>query len=307
MNRDASEGAADATDLPVINAPYRFWAGFRDDSVAMISQRELLRSFVVRELRQRYKGSFLGWGWALVRPLVMLLVYGLAVGVFLGAGASIPQFAVYLYSGLVAWGFFSSIIVGSISALPANAGLINKASFQKELLIVAVVVVALFDLAIQGSVLIIGYWIYGAFPSLSCLWWLIPGVAVLSLLGMSLGLVLSAANVYLRDMGYLTEVALQVGFWIVPILYSYAMVQEALVRFPGALLAYAANPVVPAVSAFRYALWPAAQHGGLGELQLMPESTTRTLLLFWLVVSLPLLWVAQRYFARVSGNIAQEL
>ena len=88
--------------LPIINEPFRLRGGLRDDVREAMSQRQLLQSLIVRELRQRYKASFLGWGWALVRTLVMLVIYGLAVGVFLGAGASIPEFAIYLYVGLIA-------------------------------------------------------------------------------------------------------------------------------------------------------------------------------------------------------------
>jgi ABC-2 type transport system permease protein len=236
----------------------------------------------------------------------MLLVYGLAVGVFLGAGSTIPQFAVYLYTGLLAWGYFSAIVTGSIAALPANSGLINKASFQKELLIVAAVVVAGFDLVIQGSVLLIGYWLYGDWPALSMLWWLIPGFAVLTILGVALGLFLSAANVFFRDIGYLTEVALQVGFWMVPIIYSYSMVLSALERWPAALAAYSANPIVSAVNAFRLALWPSSAEPE-GQAQLMGQGETAMLLIVALLAGVVFLWLGQRYFARVAGNIAQEL
>jgi ABC-2 type transport system permease protein len=303
--RGAAE-AANEEPPPIVNAPFRFWVGVVDDARAVYLQRELLRSFVARELRQRYKGSFLGWGWALIRPLVMLLVYGIAVGVFLGAGASIPQFAVYLYTGLIAWAYFSTLVTGSIAAMPGNAGLINKAAFQKELLVAAVVVVAVLDLVIQGSVLVVGYLVYGSWPTPEMLWWILPGFALLTIVGVALGLVLSAANVYFRDVGYLTEVALQVGFWMVPVLYSYAMVEAAIGDRPVLLEIYSANPVVPAVNAFRLALWPSAT-GDAGAAQLMPVDQTAMYLVAGIVIGLPLLWLGQRYFARVSGNIAQEL
>lgn len=307
MTTNAIPGeSGDEEPPPIVNAPYRFWGGVVDDFQAIYMQRELLRSFVARELRQRYKGSFLGWGWALIRPLVMLLVYGIAVGIFLGAGAAIPQFAVYLYTGLIAWGYFATLITGSIAALPGNAGLINKAAFQKELLIAAVVAVAVIDLLIQGSVLIVGYVVYGAWPEAGALWWLPPAFVLLTLVGLGLGMILAAANVYLRDVGYLTDVALQVGFWAIPVIYSYSMVEKALASQPLLLALYSANPAVPAVNAFRLALWPAAASGE-GESQLMSPSQTASYLLVGLVAGAILVWLGQRYFARVSGSIAQEL
>ena len=291
---------------PVVNAPFRFWAGLVDDIQAAYSQRQLMRSFISRELRQRYKGSFFGWGWALVRPLVMLVVYGVAVGVFLGANKSIPEFAIYLYAGLIAWGFFATIITGSVSSLPANAGLINKAAFQKELLIAAVCVVAVIDLAIQASVLALGYVALGSWPDPTMIWWILPGFVVVFLFGLALGLLLSAANVYFRDVGYFTEVALQVGFWMVPILYPYSMVEDALIEYPTLLGLYSLNPMTSAITAFRLALWPAA-NTELGQSQLMPLDQMATLLGLAGLMSIILLWLAQRFFARVSGNLAQEL
>ena len=295
-----------ASELPVLNAPFRFWAGLPRDIRDAAHQRELLRSLIARETRQRYKGTAIGWGWALIRPLVMLAIYGLAVGIFLGAGASVPEFAVYLYLGLIAWGYFSTIVSGSISALPANSGLINKSSFRRELLIVAVVVVAVLDLLLQAIVLLAGYAFYGAWPQLGSFWWLAAGFAILTLLAVGLGLLLSAANVYFRDVGYIVDVALQVGFWLVPIIYSYAMVQSAFASQPAALLAYSANPTLGAITAFRYALWPSASTD-VGQSQLLSIDGTMTSLVLAGVFGLLLLWLGQRAFSRMSMNIAQEL
>lgn len=293
-------------DPPIINAPFRFWSGLSEDLREGWSQRELLRSLIARELRQRYKGAFLGWGWALIRPLVMLAIYALAVGLFLGMGAAIPEFAIYLYVGLIAWGYFATVVSGSIAALPANSGLINKASFRRELLIVAVVVVGIVDLLLQASVLLIGYLFYGSWPNVFALWWVIPGFAVLTIVGVGLGLLLSAVNVYFRDVGYLIEVALQVGFWLVPILYAYSMVQSALASQPGLLALYSANPALSAISAFRFALWPSAS-SEVGQAQLLSMSPTTTYLVAWILVGLILVWLGQRLFSRMAGNIAQEL
>lgn len=305
-NRFASQGDTPECFLPVVNAPFQFWSGVVNDARNAYRQRELLRSLVVRELRQRYRGSLLGWGWALIRPLVMLAVYGVAVGIFLGAGDVIPQFGVYLYTGLIAWGYFSTIVSGCIAALPANAGLINKAAFQKELLIVAVVVVAMIDLVIQGSVLIIAYAIYGQWPGIDTLWWAFFALIALTVIGVGLGLFLSATNVYFRDIGYLTDVALQVGFWAAPIIYSFGMVKASLASQPFLLAMYSANPAVPAVSAFRFALWPSAADPA-SEGQLMSSSDVFTLLSVSVLAGLLLMWLGQRYFARLSGSLAQGL
>ena len=291
---------------PVVNQPYRFWGGFATDVREAYLQRELLQSLIVREMRKRYKGTFLGWGWALIRPLVMLAVYGIAVGVILGAGAQIPEFAVYLYVGLIAWAFFSTVISGSINSLPDNAALIGKASFRRELLIVAVVTVAVIDLLLQASVLVIAYWLYGSWPSMSTLWWVIPGLIVLVLVAVGIGLLLSALNVYFRDIGYLVDVALQVGFWSVPILYSYEMVASLLESQTWLLTLYTANPPLAAINAFRFALWPSAWDPN-GSAQLLGVTETSIFLLVSATLGVVLVWIGQRTFSRMAGNIAQEL
>ena len=122
-------GSLPAEDgLRLINQPTRFWRGTSSDLREVWEHRGLLRALTARELRSRYKGSALGWAWALVRPLVMLFVYGLAVGVFLGAGRSIPQFMIFIYCGLLAWGLFSTIVMGAINSVVANGMLLSRAS-----------------------------------------------------------------------------------------------------------------------------------------------------------------------------------
>jgi ABC-2 type transport system permease protein len=305
-NLGASAASGSQPELPVINEPFRFWAGLWTDIGAAYSQRELLRSLVSRETRQRYKGTFLGWGWALIRPLVLLAIYGLAVGLFLGAGKTIPEFGVYLYIGLIAWAYFSTLVSGSIAALPNNSSLINKASFQRELLVIAVWIVALIDLGLQMLALIAGYLFYGTWPSLADLWWVIPGFGLLTLLGVGFGLLLSAVNVRFRDIGYFVDLGLQVGFWLIPILYSYAMVRDTLSTQPLLLNIYTANPALGAVNAARLALWPSASSEA-GKSQLVPYPEMMTSLGIAFVLAVLLVWLGQRLFSKMSKNIAQDL
>lgn len=294
------------TELPVINQPFRFWAGFAVDSRELIRERELIRALIAREIRQRYKGSRFGWGWALAKPLVLLAVYGIAIGIFLGAGRSIPEFAIYLYVGLLPWTFFSVSVISSISALPSNSGLITKAAFRKESLIFAVLVVALIDLFVQSTILCVAFLIYGSWPRIEQLWWILPALTVLLLFAAAMSFLLAACNVYLRDVGYLTDVLMQVGFWSVPIVYAYSMVTSTLTSVPLLINLYTLNPMLAVINAFRFALWPSSDFGVSSGL-LLGEMQTLRLLGFWTLVSLCLLWLAQRIFSRASGNMAQEL
>ena len=142
-----------ADELRLVNAPASLWRGTRRDLRDLWDARELLRAFTGRELRSRYKGSTLGWAWALVRPLVMLLVYGLAVGVFLGAGRATPQFMIFIYCGLLAWGLFATLVNGSIASVIANGTLLTRANFPRLLLPLSILLATFVDFALQTSVL----------------------------------------------------------------------------------------------------------------------------------------------------------
>ena len=97
--------------------------------------RGLVGNFAQRELRGKYKGSALGWFWSLLNPLATLGVYALVFGVFLkfsppvAGNGELQNFAVYLFTGLVAWNFFHAVVTGSIGALAASGPLLKKIWF----------------------------------------------------------------------------------------------------------------------------------------------------------------------------------
>ena len=280
-----------------------------DETSILRLRMELFQALIMRELRTRYRGSYLGWLWALAKPLVMLLIYALIIGVFLGAARSIPNFMIFIFVGLICWNLFTAIVTGSILSVTSSSSLIAKVNFPRILLPLASIVVALVDTAIQFGVLIIGFVIVGAWPSLSGLAYLVPSLAVVLLFGLAAGLVLSAMNVYVRDVGFMTEIALQVGFWLCPILYSYAFVVDAISSYglptEWVTRIYLANPMANAVLGFQRALWPPGS---------TPEGATQAFpgelgLRLGALVVLGCLSVAVSgyVFNRMSRNFAQEL
>ena len=282
---------------------------FADESSTFRLRVELFQALVMRELRTRYRGSYLGWLWALAKPLVMLLIYGLIIGVFLGAARSIPDFMLFIFVGLIAWNLFAAIVTGSIASVVSSGPLIAKVNFPRLLVPLASVVVALVDTLIQAAVLILGYVIVGAWPSLSGLIYLAPALGIVLLFGVALGTLLSALNVYVRDVGFLTEIGLQVGFWLCPILYSYGFIVEAANAYglssEWLTRIYLLNPMANAVLGFQRALWPpgSTPEGALlsfpGELELR-----LAVLLFICALAAT---VSSLIFTRLARNFAQEL
>jgi ABC-2 type transport system permease protein len=270
---------------------------------------ELFEALLLREVRSRFRGSYLGWTWALVRPLVMLFIYGLIVGIFLGAARSIPDFMIFIFVSLIAWNLFASIVTAAIASVSNSGQLITKNKFPRILLPLAGSCATLIDTLLQGVVLLMGYMIIREWPSLSSLTFLVPSAIGLILFGLSLGLILSAINVYVRDVSYLTDVALQIGFWLCPILYSYGFVVRAAESYGWSVewvtRIFMLNPVANGVLGFQRALWPPASTPEGADFSFPGQLEVR--LFIFLGLSALLLAAAVAIFNRLSRNFAQEL
>ncbi len=266
---------------------------------AILGQRELLGLLVRRELKARYKDSNLGFLWSLFRPLATLLVYYIAIGKFLGAERNIPEFAIYIFTGLTAWQLFQEIISSSTGSIVGNAGLVRKIYLPREVFPLSTVGSALFTFAMQAVILVLALAVTGSWPDLSQLYYVPLSIMVLLVFGVAFGLALAALNVYLRDIQYLVEISMTILFWASPVVYSWALVQDAL---NGSWLetVYLSNPVTLAVLGMQRALWAAG-----ADQPVPPDLAVR--LGISLVVGLVLLWLCQRLFARLEGNFAQEL
>ena len=261
--------------------------------------RQLLDLLVKRELKSRYKDSALGFAWSLLRPLAMLLVYYLAIGKFLGAERSIPSFAIYIFTGLTAWNLFNEIVTTGTSSIVSNGGLVKKIYVPREIFPLSVIGAALFNFVIQLAILFVATGIAREFPTGYRLLYLVAGTAVVLVWAAAWAFLLSAVNVYLRDVQYLVEIVLMVGFWFSPVVYAwksvYAVAGSGVV---GEI--YLANPITMAIFAFQRAMWVA------GSDEPQPSSLAPRLLIAF-AVGVVVMWVGQRVFARLQANFAQEL
>ncbi len=126
--------------------------------------RELLGLLVRRDLKARYKDSALGFLWTLARPLTQLAIFYLVIGEVLGAARGIPSFAIYIYSGITAYGLFNEIVAGGTNSIMANSGLVKKVAVPREIYPLASVGGALVNFAVQIAILVIFTLILGEFP-----------------------------------------------------------------------------------------------------------------------------------------------
>lgn len=262
----------------------------------------------------KYKNSFLGFLWSLVRPLCLLMIYWLVLGKFLRS--NIPNFAFYLFSGLVAWDLFGSVLGGATTSIVGNGGLIKKVYFPREILPLATIGAALVHFGLQllvlfGVLVAFRYDFFG--PNLL----LLPlAIVALVMFMTAMSLLLAAANVYLRDVQHLIEVFLLFWFWLTPIVYPINFAFDVLSKrhLFGVKLStiYMLNPMANVVIGFQRAIYKhltAIDSGGNPIKTLYQASVGAYVgrMMGVVVFSAVLLWLAQRVFAKAQGNFAQEL
>lgn len=303
-----SSPVVEQPELERVNPPRPFLRGFGTAVAEVWQYRELLTNLIRKELKVKYKDSILGFFWTLVRPLLQLLVYSVAIGIFLGSSRSIPEFGIYLFSGLIAWTLFTDIVGGCTGSIVGNAGLVKKVYFPRELFPLSVVGAASVNFCFQLVVLVGAYVFTLSWPRPGNLLLVPLALLVLVLFATALGLILAAVNVYLRDVTYLVEIALLLWFWMTPIVYDWTKVHTQLVtnhHLDWLFQAYLANPMADVVLAFQRALWP----GGLTPKGAPFYYSGDLYLRLGLIalVSVGLVWLAQRIFSRSQGNFAQEL
>jgi ABC-2 type transport system permease protein len=258
-----------------------FWRGFGRAAREVYDYRELLLNLVRKELKTRYKDSFLGFLWSLLRPMFLLAVYYIAIGKFLGV--PFPLFPIFLFCGLVAWTLFTDVLGGCTGSIVGNAGLIKKIYFPRELLPLSVLGAALVNFAMQLVVLVAAVLIFGG-----------------ELHGQQ------PANVAFRDVEHLIEIVLLLWFWTTPIVYGVGGVLNRMHHAGLDWLAklYLANPMANVVIGFQQAVY-GDYHDGTTQQTFKGAIAPR--LLAVAAGSLVLLWLAQRFFSRAQGNFAQEL
>lgn len=277
-------------------------AGFFDALKAVFARRDLLNQLVRRELVGKYKDSALGLVWSLARPLTQLFIYYLVIGKFLGAARGIDNFAVFIFCGLTLYGLFSEIVMGMTSSIVANSGLIKKVYLPREIFPLSAVGAAFFNFFIQFGILIIAALVLGTIAFGVHLLYGLAAILLILIWAIAIGLPLSAANVYMRDIQFLVDIVVMLLMWFSPIVYSWTFVQATFAAdgLNWITSIYLANPITIGVIGFQEAFW-AGPSGG----ELLPYLWLRMLIAG--AVGLLVLWWGQRYFAKHQANFAQEL
>jgi ABC-type polysaccharide/polyol phosphate export permease len=226
----------------------------------LVARRELVSNFVVRNLKQRYKGSALGFLWSLLHPLFLVLIYLVFIRL-MRFSTSIP----HLLVGVMVWQFLSLSAGDAAAVVLGNASLVKKTWFPRVILPLAAVLGNLVHFALSLLVLAIALPLLGVSPGITWLHlpWLIA-LQFLFCLGLSLGL--SALNVFYRDVEHLVPVALMSWFFVTPVIYSADLVLLNPTLPAWVAPVFFANPMTALLVGYRHAflgdplpavaLWP---------------------------------------------------
>ena len=283
--------------------------------------RELLVYLVRTEIKVKYKNSVLGLVWSMLAPAMSLAIYYVVFSIVLNNKQ--PHFVIFLFAGLLLWNLFSLGVLTGTGVVVNNAGIVKKVSFPREILSLAAVGSACVFFFFQCIVLVIFMVALHTGPDWAYLPVLLLALVTGIVLASALAVLLSAINVYLRDVQHLIEVILTAWFWACPIVYAYQQYIGNKLGPKGLTWIYFLNPIVPLVLSFQrciYALETAyVTTTTTVNGQVVHATTTYYVLptkgMLWyvgldlgvLVLSVILFLVAVAVFGRLEGNFAEEL
>lgn len=254
-----AQPAAKAPDItafacdPVVIEPARGWVGL--DLAELWRYRELIGFLALRDIRIRYKQSLLGVAWAVIQPLLTMVVFTLLFGMLLGRRGmptveGVP-YAVSTYCALVPWQLFATSLASSGDSLVSNQHLIRKVYFPRLVAPIAPILAALLDFSIALGVLFAMMLFTGVSlgPSLLAVP-LFVALAVVTSLAVSLWL--AAANAIYRDVRFATPFLIQIWMFATPVVYTTASVMKNQPEWVQVL--YGLNPMAGVTEGFRWAL-----------------------------------------------------
>lgn len=247
--------------------------------------RELLKTNVKKDIRGKYKGSFLGVLWSFLNPLLMVVVYAIVFPYIMKVKTD--NYLQYLICGVIPWNFFTIVMGLGMGSIKNNAGIVNKVYFPREILPISAALSGLVNFFISCIIIIL----FCIFGGLGISWHiiLVPIIAVMQFLitaGLVLGL--SAVNVYIQDTEYIVQFFINMLFYAAPILYPAEVFPKA-VRWILEI-----NPFTHVVNAYR-------------DLFMYHNIPNLGSCLYILIVALICFYIGLRIFRKLEKGFAEEI
>ncbi len=230
-------------------------------ALELVRFRELIWHLVLRDLKVRYKNSFLGFLWSLLNPLAMMAVFTVVFTLMM-PNNTIPKFPIFVLCALLPWNFFRESVMGSVQSIVGNANLIKKVYFPREVLPLALTLSNMVNFVLA---LIVLFAMLFVFRVPLTRWALLLPVVMLTQLLFTLGLsfILSTANVFYRDTGMIMDVVMLAWFFVTPIFYPIDILPQHRIVLGVGLnihrLTYILNPMASLISTYRVILYQGAR------------------------------------------------
>lgn len=211
------------------------------------SYRELFYFLAWRDILVRYKQTVIGIAWAVIRPLLTLLVLTFIFGKLAKMDSGGVPYPILVFCGMLPWQFFSTAFSESGNSLVSNAGMISKVYFPRLVIPISSVITSFVDFIISAALMIIMMIFYGYSPGPSIM--MLPAFVILAFsTAFGSGLWVSALMVRYRDFRYIVPFVVQFGLYVSPVGFSSNVVPEKW-RF-----LYSLNPMVGVIDGFRWAI-----------------------------------------------------
>lgn len=257
------------------------------DLKQIFGYRELLKNMVDREIKARYKQSILGSFWVVLNPFFQMLVMSFVFGVIFKIKTWNLPYPLFLYAGLLPWNFFVVSLTSATNSLVDYGSLIKKIYFPRELLPSASVLAKIVDLFLASIIFVLFFAFYRVGTTFNVLW-LLPIFFIQLIFTLGLGFILSALNLFYRDVQYLFNLILSLWMYLTPIFYPVDIVPVKLRWI------YSINPMSVLINGYRQAIFtnqaPDATHLGIA-----------------LGVSLAVFVGGFRVFKRLEGEFADAV
>ncbi len=247
--------------------------------------RELLKTNIKKEIRGKYKGSWLGVLWTFLNPLLMLVVYAFVFPYILRV--NVDNYTIFMIVALIPWNFFTTAIQSGTGSVVANGNILKKVYFPREIIPISITTSQLVNFLITCIIMAVFIIFSGVGFSVHAL--LFPLLVLIQyILILGLTFILSALTVFVRDIDHFVSVILMLGFYATPIVYQGEMLPKKFQIF------LKLNPMAQLVEAYRSILY----------YHRMPDMT---MLVIWGLGSVALLVVGYLIFKKLEKSFVEEL
>lgn len=247
--------------------------------------RELLKTNVHKEIRGKYKGSFLGVLWSFLNPLLMVLVYAIVFPYIMRVQQE--HYLIYLITGIIPWIFFTTVVTSGCNCVWINGGIIKKVYFPRSILPISVVCAGLVNFLISCIVILL-FVLFGGIGISFNILWVFPIAIIQSIFSLGLLFILSAINVYVRDIEYIVQFFVNLIFYATPIIYNIEMLPDKFQK----LLNF--NPMAVLIAQYRNIFYNKTS----------PEFY-KLFLMF--IVSIIILIIGYTIFSKLEKGFAEEV